>query len=269
MSYNVREKVPFFKPPQPTTTYKNLSSVRVFPSDKHQLDEWQELWGMTNQADVMTKVFELARQTLTTQTQTQTQTQPQPIEKEEIESVDTTAVKVLEAKLEVYQQQTEQKFNQLLQLLQNQSSNEVNETNVSDVEQPKQVEKRQTKQPSRDWESVSKAELFGEGGYNPAKGTGATEERIRRAIEAIMMWNDHFPHDQNPERKWSINNRAVRDLASVNGQAVKEWLESHEQLVSDHNIKHGIANEYHNRCHKAPGKTTKDLIIDEVYPLIK
>jgi hypothetical protein len=265
MSYYVKDEVPFFKPPQPATSYKNLASVRVFPSDKHQLDEWQELWGMTNQADVMTKVFELARQALTSQ--------PQPIEKEEIEPMDTTAVKELEAKLEIYQQQTEQKFNQVLQLLQNRSSQEAAEASASEqtpqIEQPKPVEKRQPKQPSRDWESVSKAELFGEGDHNPAKGTGATEERIRRAVEAIMMWNDQFPHDQNPERKWSINNRAVRDLAGVNGIAVKDYLESHALLISDHNIKHGIANEYHNRCHKAPGKTTKDLIFEEVYPLIK
>jgi hypothetical protein len=187
--------------------------------------------------------------------------------------MDTTAVKELEAKLEIYQQQTEQKFNQVLQLLQNRSSQEATEASASEqtpqTEQPKPVEKRQPKQPSRDWESVSKAELFGEGDHNPAKGTGATEERIRRAIEAIMMWNDQFPHDQNPERKWSINNRAVRDLAGVNGIAVKEYLESHSLLISDHNIKHGIANEYHNRVHKSPGKTTKDLIFEEVYPLIK
>jgi|GEM_PF-3297065 len=265
MSYHIKGNVPFFKPQQATTSYKNLASVRVFPFDKHQLDEWQELWEMTNQADVMSKVFELARQALTMQ--------PQPIEKEEIEPMDTTAVKELEAKLEIYQQQTEQKFNQVLQLLQNRSSQEATEAGASEqtpqTEQPKPVEKRQPKQPSRDWESVSKAKLFGEGDHNPAKGTGATEERIRRAIEAIMAWNDQFPHDQNPERKWSINNRAVRDLAGVNGIAVKEYLESHSLLISDHNIKHGIANEYHNRCHKAPGKTTKDLIFEEVYPLIK
>lgn len=265
MSYHIKGNVPFFKPQQTTTFYKNLASVRVFPFDKHQLDEWQELWGMTNQADVMSKVFELARQALTMQ--------PQPIEKEEIEPMDTTAVKELEAKLEIYQQQTEQKFNQVLQLLQNRSSQEVTEASASEqtpqTEQPKPVEKRQPKQPSRDWESVSKADLFGEGDHNPAKGTGATEERIRRAVEAIMAWNDQFPHDQNPERKWSINNRAVRDLAGVNGIAVKEYLESHSLLISDHNIKHGIANEYHNRVHKSPGKTTKDLILEEVYPLIK
>jgi len=265
MSYYVKDEVPFFKPPQPTVSYKNLASVRVFPSDKQQLDEWQELWGLTNQADVMTRVFALARQALTAPSQ--------PIEKEEIEPVDTTAVKELKAEFQAYQQQIEQKFDQVFQLLQNQSSQQATEAIAPDqptqIQQPKPVEKPQPKQPSRDWESVSKAELFGEGDHKPAKGTGATEERIRRAIEAMMVWNDQFPHDQNLERKWSINNRAVRDLAGVNGQAVKEYLESHHQLISDHNIKHGVTGDYHNRVHKAPGKTTKDLIFDEVYPLIK
>ncbi len=91
-----------------------------------------------------------------------------------------------------------------------------------------------------------------------------------------MAWNDQFPHDQNSERKWSINNRAVRDLAGVNGIAVKEWLESHHQLVSDHNTKHSITDVYHNRCHKAEGlnpngskRDSGDLIREEVYPLIR
>jgi hypothetical protein len=264
MSYYVKDDVPRFKP-QSTVSYKNLASVRLLPSDKQQLDEWQELWGLTHQADVMSKVFELARQALTTPSQL--------IEKAEIESVDNTVVKELKAELQAYQQQTEQRFNQLLQLLQNQSNQAVTEAIASEqpiqIEQPKTLEKSQPKQPSKDWESVSKAELFGEGEQKPAKGTGATEERIRRAIEAMMTWNDQFPHDQNLERKWSINNRAVRDLAGVNGQAVKEYLESHHQLVSDHNIKHGVTGDYHNRVHKAPGKTTKDLILEEVYPLIK
>jgi hypothetical protein len=265
MSYFVKDEVPFFNPQQDTVSYKNLTSVRLFPSDRQQLDEWQNLWRLHNQADVMTRVLELARQALATPSQ--------PIEKTEIEPVDNTAVKELKAELQAYQQETEQKFNQLLQLFQNQPSQQATEAiaseQTSQVDQPKPAEKPQPKQPSKDWESVSKAELFGEGDHKPAKGTGATEERIRRAIEAMMAWNDQFPHDQNLERKWSINNRAVRDLAGVNGQAVKEYLESHHQLISDHNIKHGVTGDYHNRVHKAPGKTTKDLILNEVYPLIK
>jgi hypothetical protein len=247
-----------------------LPSTRLNQEDKAQLDEWTKLWGMTNQAEAMSKVFQLARQALAApiqQTEIQKETQP----------VDNTAVKQLEEKLESYQQQTEQKFNQLLQLLQNQPTQQPIETIAT--EEPKQEESlqpKQPKQPTRDWEGVSKAELFGEGDNKPAKGTGATEERIRRAIEAIMAWNDQFPHDENSERKWSINNRAVRDLAGVNGIAVKEWLENHQQLVSDHNAKHSITDVYHNRCHKAEGlnsdgskRDSGDLIREEVYPLIQ
>jgi hypothetical protein len=271
MSYFVKDEVPFFNPQQDTVSYKNLTSVRLFPTDRQQLDEWQQLWGLTNQADVMTRVLELARQALAT---------PQPTKKEETSPVDTTAVKELKAEVEAYQQRTDQKIDQILQLLQNQPSQQATEaietieaiakrSSEALIAPEKPVEKPQPKQPSKDWEMFSKAELFGEGDLKPAKGTGATEERIRRAIEAMMAWNDQFPHDQNLERKWSINNRAVRDLAGVNGQAVKEWLEAHHQLVSDHNIKHGVTGDYHNRVHKAPGKTTKDLVLEEVYPLIK
>ncbi len=270
MSYHIKGEVPYFKALKPVTPASKLPSTRLNQEDKAQLDEWTKLWGMTNQAEAMSKVFQLARQALAApiqQTEIQKETQP----------VDNTAVKQLEEKLESYQQQTEQKFNQLLQLLQNQPTQQPIETIAT--EEPKQEESlqpKQPKQPTRDWEGVSKAELFGEGDNKPAKGTGATEERIRRAIEAIMAWNDQFPHDENSERKWSINNRAVRDLAGVNGIAVKEWLENHQQLVSDHNTKHSITALYHNRCHKAEGlnsdgskRDSGDLIREEVYPLIQ
>jgi hypothetical protein len=145
MSYYVKDEVPFFKPPQLTVSYKNLASVRVFPSDKQQLDEWQELWGLTNQADVMTKVFELARQALTTPSQ--------PIEKAEIEPVDNTAVKELKAELQAYQQQTEQRFNELFQLFQNQSSQPATEAiapeQTSQVEQRKPVESHSLSSPQK------------------------------------------------------------------------------------------------------------------------
>jgi hypothetical protein len=270
MSYYIKGDVPFFKAPKQVSTGK-LPQTRITQENKAQLDEWTRLWGMTNQANAMSRVFELARQALTAPTLQPTETQ------QETESMDSTAVKQLEEKLENYQQQTEKKFNQLLQLLQNQHIQQ-QPTEVITTEDIKQVDNqpKQAKQITRDWESVSKAELFGEGEKKPAKGTGATEERIRRAIEAIMAWNDQFEHDKNSERKWSINNRAVRDLAGVNGIAVKEWLESHHRLVSDHNAKHGITDVYHNRCHKTEGlnpdgskQDSGDLIREEVYPLIK
>jgi hypothetical protein len=266
MSYYIKGDVPFFKAPKQVSTGK-LPQTRITHENKAQLDEWTRLWGMTNQAEAMSRVFELARQALTAPTLQPTETQ------QETESMDSTAVKQLQEKLENYQQQTEQKFNQLLQLLQNQPKPQQPTETIATEElkqeddQPKQP--KQAKQVTRDWEGVSKAELFGEGENKPAKGTGATEERIRRAVKAIMAWNDQFLHNQNSKRKWSINNRAVRDLAGVNGIAVKEWLESHHQLVSDHNTKHGITDVYHNRCHKAEGKASTDLIREEIYPLIQ
>jgi hypothetical protein len=269
-SYCVKGDVPFFKPPEVVPQGK-LPVTRLRVEDNQQLDAWCKLWGCSSKVDAMSKIFELARQALAAPILQPTETQ------QETQLMDNTAVKQLEEKLESYQQQTEQKFNQLLQLLQNQPKQQPIETIAAEeTKQEENSQPKQPKQPTRDWEGVSKAELFGEGDNKPAKGTGATEERIHRAIEAIMAWNDQFPHDQNSERKWSINNRAVRDLAGVNGIAVKEWLESHHQLVSDHNAKHSITDVYHNRCHKAEGlnpdgskRDSGDLIREEVYPLIK
>ncbi|NER95056.1 MAG: hypothetical protein F6J86_14670 [Symploca sp. SIO1B1] len=272
MGYHIKGEVPFFQPPKTTVPSNKLARTRLLPEDRKQLDEWEELWGMSNQAETMHKVFELARIALSQPTTEQKQ--------QETEPMNDATIKQLEQKFEAYQQQTDEKFNQLLQLLQNPQTTEVATTpevsntsevpTTSEVQAPKSERKQTPKQPSRDWASVSKAELFGEGEYKtPVKGTGATSERVRRAIEAIMTWNDQFPAESNQERKWSINIRAVRDLAGVNNQAVKGFIETHPLLVSDHNIKHGIDNQYHNRCHKAEGKTSTDLIRDDVYPLIQ
>jgi hypothetical protein len=263
MGYHIKGEVPYFEPTKSIPLSK-MPQTRLTQEDKAQLDEWSEMWGLSNQAVVMAKVFDLARKALKSESEL--------IKQPEIETVDNTAVTELKEEFKAYQEKTDLKLNRLIQLLQSQqqtSAEPIASNQLIQTEQPKTEEKPQPKQPTRDWESVSKAELFGEGDKTPAKGTGATEERIKRAIQAIMDWNDQFPADSNKERKWSINNRAVRDLAGVNGQAVKEYLESHHQLVSDHNIKHGVTGDYHNRVHKASGKTTKDLVIEEVYPLIK
>lgn len=262
-SYHIKGDVPYFEPPKPSVPVSKLPQTRLTPEDKAQLEEWCELWETPNQAEAMSKVFELARQALTAQSQ------PQPTEEKETEAVDNTAVKQLEEKLEAYQQQTQQQIQQILEALQGQQQATA-EAIAEPTEQPQSEKKQKPAEPAKDWESVSKAELFGEGEeYNtPAKGMGAAEERVRRAIQAIMDWNNQFPAESHQERKWSINIRAVRDLAGVNNQTVKEFIESHPGWVDDHNQKHGIPNQYHNRCHKAESKTSTDLIREEVYPLI-
>ena len=206
MSYHIKGEVPFFQPQKTTVPNNQLSRTRLLPQDREQLDEWEELWGMPNQAETMHKVFELARIALSIQSQ------PTEQKQQETESMDNPSLSQLEQKFEAYQQQTEEKFNQLLKLLQNPQTTET--STIPEVQQPKPERKLTPKQPSRDWACVSKAELFGEGEYKaPVKGTGATSERVRRAIEAIMAWNDQFPAESNQERKWSINIRAVSRLS--------------------------------------------------------
>ncbi|HEY9675384.1 MAG TPA: protelomerase family protein [Waterburya sp.] len=272
MSYHVKGNVPFFKPPEVThTPHSKLPLTRLRVEDGQQLDAWCKLWDCSK-VDAMSKIFELARQALSTPT-----TVPEPTK--ETEAMDNTAVKELEQKMQAYQERTEARFNELMQLLAGKQEIPIQETETNDEVSPMAkpatgevisgTPTKVSKKPTRDWESVSKEELFGTNGKSPAKGTGATEERIERTVNAIMAWNNQFPHDQNPERKWSINNRAVRDLSGVNGIAVKEWLEKYHGKVSDHNHKHSITDQYHNRCHKAEGKTSADLIREEVYPLIK
>lgn len=109
---------------------------------------------------------------------------------------------------------------------------------------------------SRYWANLSAIELWG-GNLVDASGTlqplrmvrsfGATEERIDRAVQAIMDRNDAIIKAK-PDKKWAITNRLIRDLTGANGQAISARLTSTwQKAISYHHSKHNIEGEYHNR----------------------
>lgn len=105
-----------------------------------------------------------------------------------------------------------------------------------------------SKSSTRDWSQVSNDELFGLGEYErPVRGTGASNERIERAVKAIIDYNNQFPTHEMRQAKWLLDKFAVRRLSGCNGQVIARWFDEHHELVSHHNHKHGLIDAFHNR----------------------
>jgi hypothetical protein len=126
---------------------------------------------------------------------------------------------------------------------------------------------------TRPWDKLHKDELFGSGNHGkPARGKGASEERVIRAIDAMIVWNDRIGVDGDlSKKKWMLNNSAIREVAGVNGNVVKKVLESKikgeretiGEKVDRHNQAHGLTSDFHNRDNH-----TGESARDDVFGLI-
>lgn len=109
---------------------------------------------------------------------------------------------------------------------------------------------------TQSWAGATADELWGgnlvgdEGELLPTKPTrapGAMEERIDRAVRAIMNRNDSI-RGAKPMEKWAVTNRLVRDLTGANGQAIATRLALRwQQEIEFHHSSHGIEGGFHNR----------------------
>jgi hypothetical protein len=76
------------------------------------------------------------------------------------------------------------------------------------------------------------------------KTPGAAQERYRRAVEAIMAYNDRV---DMPELRWYINPAVVVDLVGGRPADVKAYLESRQEEIAAHHTKYGLTPGYNRR----------------------
>lgn len=235
--YRVNGEVPY--PPMPEKIpYKELPTIRVSLDAKTQIAEWSELWNCSlhEVADRLVQAMreKLARPAIAIEESQENSEMPQ--------FIDDTRINDMQAQID-----------QLTQLVESLVSGQASKEADDDVEQqtvtaPKAKTVSPKRQPTRDWSEVSKDELFGLGEFQkPARGNGASDERIARAAQAIVTYNDQFPADEMAAKKWSLDAFAVRQLSGCNGQIVARWFAEHHGMVADHNQKHGLVSQFHNR----------------------
>ena len=233
--YRVNGEVPHPAMPE-KILYKKLPQIRVMPEAREQIAQWAELWGCS-QHEVIDRLVAAMNEKLETPPAPEITTTSE--DEEMTPSQTDSRLDALEAK-----------FDALTQMIQGLAQGQPVQPQTESISEPTPEPKPEpTKpKPTRDWSQVSDDELFGLGEYQrPVRGTGATDERIARAVQAIIDHNDKFPAGELTEKKWSLDKYAVRQVSGCNGQAVARWFDAHHGLVSDHNHKHGLTDVFHNR----------------------
>ena len=234
--YRVNGEVPHPAMPE-KILYDDLPDVRVKPEAKKQIAQWKKLWGCKSEHEVIDRLVAAMNEKL--------ETPPAPEITTTSEDKEMTPSQA-DARLDAL----EAKFDALTQMIRGLAQGQPVQPQTESISEPTPEPKPEpTKpKPTRDWSQVSNDELFGLGEYQrPVRGTGATDERIARAVQAIIDHNDKFPAGELTEKKWSLDKYAVRQVSGCNGQAVARWFDAHHGLVSDHNHKHGLTDSFHNR----------------------
>lgn len=76
------------------------------------------------------------------------------------------------------------------------------------------------------------------------KHPGATKERIRRAIAAIVAYNDNAP---SPMDRWYINATTVQHLSGARFPIVKEYFAEHQAEIDAENAEHDLNARYNHK----------------------
>jgi hypothetical protein len=240
---------------------EKVHSLRVNESDFEAIKELQERWKLSNQQSVVSrliesqeKLVELGKQLLEAKARINqlekekvemSQVQVQSQESSEIES---PTMESLEAKIE---RLIEEKLNKVLSNLALAQPTPATEA--------KPAAKTPTKQQEViDWEGKSNAELWA------SKAQGASVEKVRRAFNAIALYNDTIA--TGDDDRLALTNQALRELSGVNGLLVGDWIKAHADEVISHNSKYGMQNSkdpqrldsYYNKRHGSE-KITKIL----------
>ena len=221
--------VPLFDTPKSEIT----TAFRGYANDVETVKAFQEKFEITSQQETFRKLWELALITLQArERQLDAQETEEMISEELLAKIDEIVeTKVKNALTELATQSKPTAVNTIPNV--NTVSIAKTEKPVSIVESEKPVEK--------DWESIPSEDLKGK--HTP----GSAEEKIRRAIKAIMEHND-YTAPSNSER-WFIGVRSIQDLSGCNHAPIKKYVEDHKTMIDGHNAKHGLSNQ-HNKKHR-------------------
>ena len=258
--YRVIADVPHWQ----AETTKRLGG-EIYESDIDQITEWHEVWGMSTTAETVRQIIEYAKRgmvALVKPSETKTEAEPTEQETEPMTQSSDQRIDLLESQMQ-----------QMMEVIKTIASGQtVPQTEPSSeaigTTEPTELETETKPEPkpwSRPWDIVHKDELFGLGEFDrPARGTGASDERVFRVIDALIAWNNQIGVDGDISKKWQIANSTIRDVAGVNGMVVKRVLEEYpdwNEKVSQHNAMHGIESDFHNRTHHT-GEDVKEQVFD-------
>jgi hypothetical protein len=244
--------------------------LRVKESDFEAIKELQERWKVSNQQSVVSRLIERHEKTVELGKQLQEfQSKNNQLVKDnqemakQLEDLQTRINQLEQEKIQMSQVQPqsevgmgveslEAKIERLIEEKLGKALSNLALAQPTPVTEAKPVAKISTKQlETVDWEGKSNAELWA------SKAQGASVEKVRRAFNAIALYNDTIATGDND--RLAVTNQALRELSGVNGLIVGEWLKNHADEVISHNSKYGMQNSkdpsktetYYNKRHGA------------------
>lgn len=223
-------------------------AFRGYESDVNEVREWMQKHSIPNQMECFRKIWELAKEAIkvreeklaSPQSQESVQVTETSQEEEMISEEKLTALieRIVESKVSEALNRLPEKP-KVVPITRSHSEVAVNNQQSTAVKSEEST--------AKDWESVPSEELKG------SKAPGSAEEKIRRIIKAIADYND-YTATSNSDR-WYIGIRTIQDAAkdadgsgSIRYDAIKRFLETYGQTVSDHNAKYELSSQ-HNKRH--------------------
>lgn len=86
---------------------------------------------------------------------------------------------------------------------------------------------------------------------------GSAEEKLKRAFQAIVTYNDAAK--QAHADKWAVNQNALAELTGCNRPAIKTFLKQNASEIESHHQKHSLLAR-HNYSHGKVGVKITDII---------
>ena len=206
---------------------------RGYANDVEAVKSFQEKFDITSQADTFRKLWELAQETL--------QARERKLYTQETEEM------ITEDLLTKIEQLVEEKVSRAIAQLKVSPDLIAIDTSQSVTSLPTVEPKAATstvepeKPVEKDWESIPSENLKGK--HTP----GSAEEKIRRAVKAIMEHNDYKATSNN--ERWFLGVRSIQELSGCNYAPIKKYLDERSTMIFDHNAKYGLSNQ-HNKRHK-------------------
>lgn len=236
--YFCNSEVPF--PQAPVSAPKQpKQAIHAYQGDLDLIKQLQTSWGYTNQADTLHKLIERHDQSLEVGRQLQAKDAELKALKAELRELkeslkqENAVTEPTPAPTPVAEP-TEDLDERIARILEEKLGHLMQAAPQSPEKAPTKTPEKPVEKTPTDFSDLSNAALWA------SKKPGATDEKIKRSFMAVTAWND-YQAVSNDERL-AITNSILRDLSNCNGQAIKTWMNNHEDEVVSHNSKYGLQN---------------------------
>ena len=249
--------VPLLDEPKAEAT----TAFRGYVSDVNEVKGFQEKWNITNQGETFRKIWELAKEAMAAR-------ERKLFEKVEEIDIEEEAIE-MQAKEELLAevgQMIDDRLSKALAALQQVPVSAIAPTLAAaqipvaavstpiptpnptldsnqDVVKPIDPQKPPVE---KDWSAIATEKLKGQ------KIPGSAEEKIRRAVKAIIDFNDYVAPSNND--RWFLGIRSIQDVSGCNYAPIKKFLDDYKTIVDDHNSKYGLGNQHNKRHTKKIGE---------------